>query len=161
MLCLPQTTSWQVPQEVLDHRNKEVEEPVAKAPMEVVAAPGTMAEKSTISFSLNIPAAVTGGREAVGHKVPATNTALDLIKRKLQDFGTPTTATPAGPLVGSPSPGGNMGVMADTASIRLESAKEKLKGNSVDAFSSDSSSDSDDEDPGPTKEERLVQFKVT
>ncbi|CAM6095871.1 unnamed protein product [Calypogeia fissa] len=147
-----QATSWQVPPEVLEHRKTQIEESVAKATADV-AAPGTMAEKSTISFSLNVPAAATGGREAGGHKVLVTNTALDLIKRKLQDSGTPTSS-PAPPGVG---PTGNSGLMADAISNKLESAK--IKGNTVDAVSSESSSESDEDDPGPTKEERIVQFK--
>jgi transcription elongation regulator 1 len=154
---LLQATSWQVPPEVLEYRKKNIVEDLGgRPPTEVLAAPGTPAEKSMVSFSLNIPAAATGGREAVNHKVLVANTALDSIKRKLQDSGAPATSSPAPPNLGPSA--GNTGIMADSAFVKSDGSR--VKGGSVDAMSTDSSSESDDEDPEPSKEERLVQFKV-
>jgi len=117
-------------------------------------------EKSPVSFTLNVPAAITGGREAIGHKAIA-NSALDLIKKKLQDSGAPATV--------SPITGATLGVttavngvapvdVSNGKGLGVEGAKEKLhKG---DHASSDESSESDEEDPEPTKEQKVNDFKV-
>ncbi|KAG6557468.1 hypothetical protein Mapa_000741 [Marchantia paleacea] len=152
-----QATSWQVPSEVAEFRKKQAEEAASKSSTEVVAAPGTTAEKSIVSFSLNIPAAATGGREAIGHKGLVANSALDLIKKKLQDPGAPTVSSPVPP--GSGSTSVITASTLDSSNGKAENTKDKPKGNNVDSVSSDSSSDSDEEDPGPTKEERVIQFK--
>ncbi|KAL3678003.1 hypothetical protein R1sor_020959 [Riccia sorocarpa] len=149
-----QATSWQVPSEVTELRKKQSAEASFKSNLEVVTAPGTTPEKSIVSFSLSVPAASSGGREAIGHKGSAANSALDLIKKKLQDPGAPTAS--------SPLPPGTVTTIISQSSLdsgRGENAKEKSRGNHVDTVTSDSSSESDEEEPGPTKEERITQFK--
>ncbi|KAL2641453.1 hypothetical protein R1flu_009040 [Riccia fluitans] len=152
-----QATSWQVPSDVADLRKKQSTEASSKSNPETVATPGTTPEKSIVSFSLNIPAAAAGGREAIGHKGLAANSALDLIKKKLQDPGAPTASSPLSPGIGVTTVISQSHL--DSAAGRGENAKEKSKGNHVDTVTSDSSSESDEEEPGPTKEERVTQFK--
>uniref|UniRef100_A0A0C9QX05 TSA: Wollemia nobilis Ref_Wollemi_Transcript_2281_3725 transcribed RNA sequence n=1 Tax=Wollemia nobilis TaxID=56998 RepID=A0A0C9QX05_9CONI len=155
-----QATSWQVPPEVAELRKKQLQEASAKA----TANSGqiaNLAEKGPISFTLNVPAATTGGREAMGHKV-STTAALDLIKKKLQDSGvpvTPTSLSGSGPTSGTSNANGTTMVETGGKTQLSDSVKEKVKGAVAEGTLSDSSSDSDDEDSGPTKEERIQQFK--
>lgn len=118
-------------------------------------------EKSPVSFTLNVPAAITGGREATGHKAVA-NSALDLIKKKLQDSGAPVTVSPATGTTLGVATAVNGVAPADVSNgkgLGVEGAKEKLhKG---DHASSDESSESDEEDPEPTKEQKVDEFKVS
>lgn len=107
-----------------------------------------------MSFTLNVPAAITGGREAIGHKTVA-NSALDLIKKKLQDSGAPVTISPATATAGN---GVALIDVSNGKGLGVEGAKEKLpKG---DHASSDDSSESDEEEPEPTKEQKVNEFKV-
>lgn len=154
-----QATSWQVPPEVAELRKKQED----SAPKSVVDGPSVTApttEKSPVSFTLHIPAAITGGREAVGHKANS-NSALDLIKKKLQDSGAPITVLPAAGNISGVATAGNGGPAVDVSNgkgVGIEGGKEKLhKG---DHASSDESSDSEEEDPGPTKEQKIAEFKV-
>jgi len=152
-----QATSWQVPPEVAELRKKQMQEATAKAAANSGQIANT-AEKGPISFSLNVPAAATGGRESIGHKVSSTaftSTALDLIKKKLQDSGAPMTASSLSSTgSGSGTANTNGTTMAETGGKSQPSESNKEK-----PTVSDSSSDSDDEDTGPTKEECILQFK--
>jgi transcription elongation regulator 1 len=102
-----QVTSWQIPAEVAELRKKQ-EELVGNA-----GDVGPPAEKSTISFTINVPAALTGGREAIGHKALAANSALDLIKKKLQDPGAPVTSSLLSASVAGPTGVLNVGTAVD------------------------------------------------
>lgn len=117
-------------------------------------------EKSPVSFSLHVPAAATGGREAIGHKAVA-NSALDLIKKKLQDSGAPVTVSPTTVTALGVATAVNGAAPLDVSNgkgVGVDEAKEKLhKG---DHASSDDSSESDEEDPEPTKEQKVNEFKV-
>lgn len=96
----------------------------------------------------SVPAVVTGGREAVPlRQAPSfiSPSALDTIKKKLQDAGAPGA-------VGMPDLNGSK--VPDSGS------SEKLKEGNGDGNLSDSSSDSDDGESGPTKEDCILQFKV-
>lgn len=154
-------TSWQVPGEVAEYRKKQVEEVSTKVSMGSGQTVTSIAEKGTISFSLNIPGAVTWGREAHKSIVPTgSSSALDLIKKKLQDSATPGLGTLASNLAGSPIVDGADAV--DSSSNRgpsMEANREKVKESTAERSSSESSSDSDDEDRGPTKDECVLQFK--
>lgn len=113
-------------------------------------------EKSPVSFTLNVPAAITGGREAIGHKAVA-NSALDLIKKKLQDSGAPVTVSPTTGTATAVNGVAPVDV-SNGKGLGVEGAKEKShKG---DHASSDESSESDEEDPEPTKEQKVNDFKV-
>ena len=121
-----------MPAEVVEYRKRQSEEKLS-------ASKGN-SDKGAVSFSLNAPE----GASMVGQKVGqiATSSALDLIKKKLQDSGV------------SDNTDGNSNRLVD-----IEGTKEKLKDNNTDN-SSESSSDSDEEEQGPTKDERVSQFKV-
>ena len=123
-----------MPAEVVEYRKRQSEEKLS-------VSKGT-SDKGAVSFSLNAPEGASMVRE--GQKVGqiATSSALDLIKKKLQDSGV------------SDNTDGNSNRLVD-----IEGTKEKLKDNNTDN-SSESSSDSDEEEQGPTKDERVSQFKV-
>jgi transcription elongation regulator 1 len=150
-----QVTSWQIPAEVAELRKKQEE--LAGNAGDV----GPPAEKSTISFTINVPAALTGGREAIGHKALAANSALDLIKKKLQDPGAPVTSSLLSASVAGPTGVLNVGTAVDDNIGKGTGAEggngKPLKGDQV---STDDDSDSDDEDLGPTKEQKVLRFKV-
>ena len=117
-------------------------------------------DKCPVSFTLNVPAAITGGREAVGHKI-VSNSALDLIKKKLQDSGAPVTVSPT---IGT-SPGVATAVksaasvdVSNGKGLGVEGAKEKP--HRGDHACSDESSESEDEDLELTKERKVYEFKV-
>ncbi|KAM0983261.1 hypothetical protein PS2_010577 [Malus domestica] len=117
-----------------------------------------MIEKGSAPVSLSAPAINTGGREAMPFKpsaVQGTSSALDLIKRKLQD---PVTSSP----ISAPSESnGARGVESTPKGQQSENSEDKLKDTNGDGNLSDSSSDSEDADSGPTKEECIIQFKVS
>lgn len=117
-------------------------------------------DKSPVSFTLSVPAAITGGREAIGHKA-VSNSALDLIKKKLQDSGVPVTVSPTAgtaPGVATTVNGAAPADISNGKGLGVEEAKEKVhKG---DHASSDESSESEEEDPEPTKEQKVNEFKV-
>lgn len=120
-----------------------------------------MTEKGSAPISLTAPAINTGGREAMAFKpsaVQGTSSALDLIKKKLQDSGAPVTSSP----VPAPSESnGSRGVESTPKGQQSDNSKDKLKDINGDGNLSDSSSDSEDADSGPTKEECITQFKVS
>ena len=124
-----------------------------------------VAEKGSTPVSLNAPAINTGGRDAMALR-PATahgsSSALDLIKRKLQESGSPVTSSP-GPVqsgMAASESNGSRAVEATTKAQQSENSKDKLKDANGDGNVTDSSSDSEDADSGPTKEECIIQFKV-
>ncbi|KAL5993481.1 hypothetical protein ACLOJK_014406 [Asimina triloba] len=137
-------SSWQVPLEVAEMRKKQ-ESDSLKA--NVV----TLQTSSILAPSVN-----TGGRDAIAFRTSVasvSSSALDLIKKKLQDAGTPATSSQH-PASSTPMPDLN-----GQKSVETENSKEKLKDANGDGTMSDSSSDSDDIDSGPTKEECIIQFK--
>lgn len=132
-----------------------------------ISVPNAVAvtEKGSAPIILSAPAVNTGGRDATplrSPSVPGSTSALDMIKRKLQDSGAPATPSPASSLQGA-------GVLELNGSKTLENAgngtqvennKEKHKDDNGDDPMSDSSSDSEDVDIRPSKEECIIQFKV-
>lgn len=89
---------------------------------------------------------------------PLSSSALDSIKKKLQDSATleNTSLIPAPVLDSSKLNGSNRGESTE----QNESNKDKPKDNNADNSLPDSSSDSDDLDSGPSKEQCILQFKV-
>lgn len=122
-------------------------------------------EKGSATISLSTPAINTGGRDAMALRpsgVQASSSALDMIKKKLQDSGAPVVSSPVpapSGMAGSES-NGSRAVEAITKGQHSENSKDKLKDANGDINLSDSSSDSEDADSGPTKEECIIQFKV-
>lgn len=125
-------------------------------------------EKGSNSINLSAPALSTGGRDATSLKAsvilaPSSSSALDLVKKKLQESGTPGNSSPVPVLCGVTMSESN-GVRSDEATekaIQSESNKEKHKDVHGNGKMSDSSSDSEDTDGGPSKEECIRQFKVS
>lgn len=117
-------------------------------------------------ISLSAPAVNTGGRDSTALRVsgvPGSSSALDLIKKKLQDSGAPATSSPIPTLSGPVALESNASRAFDTTvkGPQNEKIKDKLKDANGDGNMSDSSSDSEDVVSGPTKEECIIQFKVS
>ncbi|KAL7001545.1 hypothetical protein U1Q18_002698 [Sarracenia purpurea var. burkii] len=156
-------SSWQIPTEVTELRKKQDVDALKEESMSV---PNTnvLTEKGSAPISLSAPALNTGGRDATALRasgVPASSSALDLIKKKLQDSGAPATSSPVPTLSGSAASelNGSRAVDATIKGPQNEKSKDKLKDINGDGNMSDSSSDSEDVDSGPTKEECIIQFK--
>ncbi|XP_020599394.1 pre-mRNA-processing protein 40C isoform X2 [Phalaenopsis equestris] len=150
-------SSWQVPAEVLEMRKKQV----VNSSIEGIASIPT--DKGTTSVSLNAPALQTGGRDSMTQRTPsgqASTSALDLIKKKLQDSATPNVSAPLQTSAPSASDlNGSRVIDASAKAQQLLNSKDRVKDANGDGNMSDSSSDSDDEESGPTKEECIDQFK--
>lgn len=123
-------------------------------------------EKGSAPISLSAPSINTGGRDATALRTSgvlgsSSSSALDLIKKKLQESGTPSNSLPVPAASGAAISELNGSKSAEGTSKVLQSdgSKDKVKDNG-DGNMSDSSSDSEDADSGPTKEERIRQFKV-
>nr|XP_028947374.1 pre-mRNA-processing protein 40C-like [Malus domestica] len=131
-------SSWQIPDEVIELRNKQ-DSDVPKEHTISVPNNNLMIEKGSAPVSLSAPAINTGGREAMPFKpsvVQGTSSALDLIKRKLQD---PVTSSP----ISAPSESnGARGVESTPKGQQSENIEDKLKDTNGDGNLSDSSSDS-------------------
>ncbi|GAV80419.1 WW domain-containing protein/FF domain-containing protein, partial [Cephalotus follicularis] len=156
-------SSWQIPTEVAELRKKQDDDVSKEHPISV---PNTnvLTEKGSSPISLSAPAVNTGGRDATALRtsgVPGSSSALDLIKKKLQDPGAPITSslTPASSGTAALESNGSRAVEATVKGLQSENSKDKLKDANGDGNVSDSSSDSEDVDSGPTKEVCLVQFK--
>ncbi|XP_076890524.1 uncharacterized protein LOC143541637 [Bidens hawaiensis] len=139
-------SSWQIPTEVTELRKKQESDALKEQSVSVPNVT-TLTEKGSGPLSLNAPAITTGGRDAIS---PVPSSALDLIKKKLQDSTSP--ATTESDLNGS-TPVDQVGKGSHN-----ENGKDKVKDNG-DGNISNSSSDSDDVDTGPTKEDRAMQFR--
>ena len=121
-----------------------------------------VAEKVSSPISLSAPAVNTGGRDAMPLRtsvMPGSSSALDLIKKKLQDSGVPfSSPVPVIPVTVAQELNGSRAV--DVKDLQSENSKDKLKDANGDGNISDSSSDSEDTDSGPSKEQCFMQFKV-
>lgn len=124
---------------------------------------GLLAEKIPVPVNISTPAVHTGGRESImirssGGQV--SSSALDLVKKKLQDAGSPVTPAPLPPsAVPATELNGSRAVEASKGQQNINN-KDNVKDANGDGNMSDSSSDSDDAESGPTKEECIIQFKV-
>ncbi|XP_065849014.1 pre-mRNA-processing protein 40C isoform X2 [Euphorbia lathyris] len=155
-------SSWQIPSEVTELKLKRDAE--QRENEMSVSHSSDLNEKGSAPISLSAPALNTGGRDAIALRASSASgasSALDLIKRKLQEFGTPVTSSPAPVSLGTSSmeSNGSRALEATAKGLQSENSKEKPKNTSGDGNVSDSSSDSEDEDNGPTKEECIIQFK--
>lgn len=142
---------------------KKQEAEAAKENSAAATNANVLNDKVSVQTTLCAPAVNTGGRDAISLRTSGaagSPSALDLIKKKLQDSGTPVT---------QPIPSSSGAVALENTNLRTvetvlkgqqnEINKDKQKDPNGDDNLSDSS-ESDDEDNGPTKEERIVQFKV-
>ncbi|KAL0562158.1 hypothetical protein IC582_002610 [Cucumis melo] len=154
-------SSWQIPNEVSelrqqnDEKTKELSAPLPNN--------NALTDLGTSSSSINTPAINTGGREATPLRtvgIPGSSSALDLIKKKLQDSGTPVASSPISATTVAQSDV-NLPRDADATvkALQTENNKDKPKDANADGNVSDSSSDSEDVDSGPTNEQLIIQFK--
>ncbi|KAL8267170.1 hypothetical protein R6Q59_004514 [Mikania micrantha] len=140
-------SSWQIPADVTELRKKQESDALKEQSISVQNVTA-LAEKGSGPLSLNAPAITTGGRDAIS---PVSSSALDMIKKKLQDSTAPAST--------ESDLNGSIPVDQVGKGPHSENGKEKIKDDKVDGSISNSSSDSDDVDNGPTKEERAIQFK--
>jgi len=143
-------SSWQIPAEVKDF-GKKLEERAMESVASVPSA--DLTEKGSDLTSLSAPAISNGGRDAASLKT--TNfgsSALDLVKKKLHDSGMPVSST----ITSEANSGKTTEV---TPSGESGNSTGKVKDAPGAGALSDSSSDSEDEDSGPSKEECSKQFK--
>nr|XP_043607929.1 pre-mRNA-processing protein 40C [Erigeron canadensis] len=158
-------SSWQIPTDVIEMKRRQ-DADVLKEQSAPVANATTLTEKGSAPLSLSSPAISTGGRDAMSPAtlsvpVSSSSSALDLIKKKLQDSTSPATSLPhAASAGGMPSElNGSTPVDQVGKGSHSENGKDKVKDENADGNLSNSSSDSEDVDSGPTKEERAIQFK--
>lgn len=146
---LDQVSSWQIPAEVKDL----VKKPEERSTESLASVPSAdLTEKSSDQSSLNAPAISNGGRDAASLRTTIFpgSSALDLVKKKLHDSGVPVSSTTTSEansgkaieVTPSGESGNGMGKVKDAGDL------------------SDSSSDSEDEDSGPSREECIKKFKV-
>ncbi|XP_073276275.1 pre-mRNA-processing protein 40C isoform X2 [Primulina huaijiensis] len=156
-------SSWQIPNEVIELQKKQASDSLKAQSMSVTHT-SVVTEKGSGPVSLSTPAADSGGRESVTLRpsnAPGSSSALDLIKKKLQDPGTPDT-TPMSAALSGAIPlelNGSKSIEATVKGPQNENSREKRKDANGNGDLSDTSSDSEDEDRGPSKEERVLQFK--
>ena len=145
---------------------KNQEADVSKGNAMSVSQLNALTEKGYIApITLSAPAANTGGRDATALRVasmPGASSALDLIKKKLQEFGAPAISASVSVSSGAATSESNGSRVVEAAAKGLPSeiSKDKLKDANGDGNVSDSSTGSEDEDDGPSKEECIIQFKV-
>ncbi|KAL6526645.1 hypothetical protein OROGR_015735 [Orobanche gracilis] len=160
-----QLSCWQVPSELVELRKKQ-DADALKAQSVPVLVPNTIAvtEKGSGPVSLSIPAANTGGRDAAAVRPSSasfSSSALDLIKKKLQDSGIPDSMSQGPALSGTAALeiNGSKPIDSPINDLQMENIKDKRKDTNGDGDMSNSSSSSEDEDGCPTKEECILQFK--
>lgn len=122
-------------------------------------------DKGSELVSLSAPAISTGGRDATALRssgVLCSSSALDLVKKKLQDAGAPVSLSPihTPPTIMTSELSGSRVAESTAKGHQSEYSKEKPKDVDGDGNGSNVSSDSEDEDNGPSKEECIKQFKV-
>ncbi|XVF85511.1 hypothetical protein PTKIN_Ptkin17bG0123300 [Pterospermum kingtungense] len=153
-------SSWQIPSEVAELRKKQ-DSDISKEHAVPVPNTDVTVEKVSTPISLSAPAVNTGGRDAMPLRtftVPSSSSALDLIKKKLQESGVPSSSpVPVAPVTTALEVNGSKAV--DAKGLQSENSKDKLKDATGDGNISDSSSDSEDTDSGPSKEECIMKFK--
>ena len=115
----------------------------------------------TSPISINTPAIDTGGREATPLRmvgISGSSSALNLIKKKLQDSGTAVASSPiSAPTIAQLNVNLHKDVDVAVKALRIENSKDKLKDANGDA----NVSDSEDVESGPTNEQSNIQFKVS
>ncbi|KAM7270956.1 hypothetical protein ACFE04_030170 [Oxalis oulophora] len=154
-------SSWQIPSEVAELRKKQ-ETDLPKEHLAPVHNIYPFIEKGAAPVSLNAPAVNTGGRDSMALRpthIQGTSSALDLIKRKLQDPGAPLTSS-AAPTSSVSAEQNDPKAAETTVKGVLSDNKDKPRDTNGDGNLSDSSSDSEDEETGPTKEECIIKFKA-
>ncbi|KAL6883761.1 hypothetical protein ACP4OV_011175 [Aristida adscensionis] len=157
-------SSWQLPPEVAELlRNTESRTTASlKEGSSSLQDAGTTENKGIIGIDTSTPAIQTGGRDSLPLRqtvAPASPSALDLIKKKLQDAGASSSPSPLATPSSTSELNGSKPADAASKGQQVSNNGEKSKDNNGDENMSASSSDSDDEDHGPSKEDCIRQFK--
>jgi len=160
-----QVSSWQVPSEVAEIRKNQENDSLKANTAQEESSTGIIAEEIYVPLNISTPAVHTGGRDSMVVRSSGgqgSSSALDLIKKKLQEAGTPVTATPLPPstIPNTYELNGSKAVEAVAKGQQSINSKDKVKDANGEENMSDSSSDSEDAESGPTKEECIIQFKV-
>ncbi|KAL3502269.1 hypothetical protein ACH5RR_036718 [Cinchona calisaya] len=155
-------SSWQIPSEVAEVKKQDAD--ALRTQSMSVSSTNIITEKGSTPITLSTPAINSGGRDATvlrSSSVVGPSSALDLIKKKLQDSGVPPATSPSAafPVAVSSELNGSKLVETTVGDPQKENSKEKPNDANGESNLSDSSSDSEDEDNGPTKEECFIQFK--
>ncbi|TVU30315.1 hypothetical protein EJB05_21929 [Eragrostis curvula] len=155
-------SSWQLPPEVAEII-KLAESGSLKESSTSLQDAGTVENKGVMCIDTSTPAIQSGGRDSLPLRqtvAPASPSALDLIKKKLQDAGASSAPSPlATPPSAASELNGSKTADAAPKGQQASNNGEKSKDNNGDGNMSDSSTDSDDEEHGPSKEDCIRQFK--
>ncbi|XP_047066109.1 pre-mRNA-processing protein 40C-like isoform X1 [Lolium rigidum] len=155
-------SSWQLPPEVAE-LNKNADSGSLKGSSTSLQDAGTIGNKGEISGEISTPAIQTGGRDSLPLRqtvASASPSALDLIKKKLQDAGAFSVSSPlATPSSTASELNGSKQAEGAPKGQQGSNNGEKSMDNSGNENISDSSSDSDDEEHGPSKDDCIREFK--
>lgn len=123
-----------------------------------------MTDLGTSPITINTPATNRGGREAAHIRmvgISGSSSVLNLIKKKLQDTGTPVASSPiSAPTTAQLDLNLQRDVDVALKALQIENSQDKPKYANADGNVSDSSLDSEDVETRPTNEQLIYQFKV-
>ncbi|CAL9112030.1 unnamed protein product [Musa acuminata var. zebrina] len=151
-------SSWHVPAEVAELR-KNQESCSTEGSATQLQDASTQGDKVSAPANIAAPAAQIGAHDSMPLRssgAPVSSSALDMVKKKLQEAGTPMTSPHS---TSVPATSDANGLKATEAVAKGVINKDKAKDANGEGNMSDSSSDSDDEESGPSKEECIIQFK--
>lgn len=93
--------------------------------------------------------------------ISGSSSVLNLIKKKLQDTGTPVASSPiSAPTTAQLDLNLQRDVDVALKALQIENSQDKPKYANADGNVSDSSLDSEDVETRPTNEQLIYQFKV-
>ncbi|CAL9107205.1 unnamed protein product [Musa textilis] len=151
-------SSWHVPTEVAELRKNQESGSTEGSATQLQDA-STQGDKVSAPTNIAAPAPQIGAHDSMALRssgAPVSSSALDMVKKKLQEAGTPMTS-PHSTSVPATSDANGLKVTETVAKGVIN--KDKAKDANGEGNMSDSSSDSDDEESGPSKEECIIQFK--
>ncbi|CAL9775486.1 unnamed protein product [Musa acuminata subsp. burmannicoides] len=151
-------SSWHVPEEVAELRKNQESGSTEGSATQLQDA-STQGDKASAPAHIAAPAAQIGAHDSMALRssgAPVSSSALDMVKKKLQEAGTPMTSPHS---TSVPATSDANGLKATEAVAKGVINKDKAKDANGEGNMSDSSSDSDDEESGPSKEECIIQFK--
>ncbi|RWW06319.1 hypothetical protein GW17_00030361 [Ensete ventricosum] len=151
-------SSWHVPAEVAELRKNQESGSTEGSATQLQDA-STQGDKVSAPTSIAVPAAQIGAHDSMALRssgAPVLSSALDMVKKKLQEAGTPMTSPHS---TSVPATSDANGLKATETVAKGVVNKDKAKDANGEGNMSDSSSDSDDEESGPSKDECIIQFK--
>ncbi|KAJ0094549.1 hypothetical protein Patl1_15776 [Pistacia atlantica] len=125
-----EVSSWQITNEVTELRKKQ-DDGISKDHLMSMPSTNITIEKASASTTLSALAVNTSGHDATTLRTsgPGSSSALDLIKKKLQDSGTPVTSSVAPFASGTVASelNGSKAIEVVVKGLPNENNKEKLK----------------------------------